>query len=137
MLFNYQEFLDGIDRAAYHEGEWQWEEDGYTVTRTYTYSAPGCHDSCGVLMYVKDGKLEKIEGDPLDPCANGPLVHALPQPRRGRELRRAGRSTPCAVRASGARTSGSASRGTRRSTRYATGSTRTWTRRASAASPSS
>ena len=61
MLFNYQEFLDGIDRAAYHEGEWQWEEDGYTVTRTYTYSAPGCHDSCGVLMYVKDGKLEKIE----------------------------------------------------------------------------
>ena len=73
MLFNYQEFLDGIDRAAYHEGEWQWEEDGYTVTRTYTYSAPGCHDSCGVLMYVKDGKLEKIEGDPLDPCANGRL----------------------------------------------------------------
>ncbi len=73
MLFNYQEFLDGIDRAAYHEGEWQWEEDGYTVTRTYTYSAPGCHDSCGVLMYVKDGKLEKVEGDPLDPCANGRL----------------------------------------------------------------
>ena len=73
MLFNYQEFLDGIDRKAYHEGEWQWEEDGYTVTRTYTYSAPGCHDSCGVLMYTKDGKLEKIEGDPLDPCANGRL----------------------------------------------------------------
>ena len=23
------------------KGEWQWEEDGYTVTRTYTYSAPG------------------------------------------------------------------------------------------------
>ncbi len=73
MLFNYQEFLDGIDRKAYHEGEWQWEEDGYTVTRTSTYSAPGCHDACGVLMYVKDGKLEKIEGDPLDPCANGRL----------------------------------------------------------------
>ena len=73
MLFNYQEFLDGIDRKAYHEGEWQWEEDGYTVTRTYTYSAPGCHTSCGVLMYTKDGKLEKIEGDPLDPCANGRL----------------------------------------------------------------
>ncbi len=73
MLFDYQEFLDGIDREAYHEGEWQWEEDGYTVTRTYTYSAPGCHDSCGVLMYTKNGKLEKIEGDPLDPCANGRL----------------------------------------------------------------
>ena len=34
MLFDDQEFLDGIDREAYHEGEWQWEEDGYTVTRT-------------------------------------------------------------------------------------------------------
>ena len=73
MLFNYQEFLDGIDREAYHAGEWQWEEDGYTVTRTYTYSAPGCHTSCGVLMYTRNGKLEKIEGDPLDPCANGRL----------------------------------------------------------------
>ncbi|WP_417067624.1 molybdopterin-dependent oxidoreductase [Gordonibacter pamelaeae] len=73
MLFDYGEFLKGIDREAYHEGEWQWEEDGYTVTRTYTYSAPGCHDSCGVLMYTKDGKLERVEGDPLDPCANGRL----------------------------------------------------------------
>ena len=45
MGMNYQEFLDGIDRKAYHEGEWTWEEDGYTVTRTYNYSAPGCHDS--------------------------------------------------------------------------------------------
>ncbi|NTU89872.1 MAG: molybdopterin-dependent oxidoreductase, partial [Actinobacteria bacterium] len=72
-MHDYQEFLDSIDRKAYHEGEWQWEEDGYTVTRTYSYSAPGCHDSCGVLYYTKDGKLEKVEGDPLDPCANGKL----------------------------------------------------------------
>lgn len=73
MVFDYQGFLDGIDREAYHEGQWRWEEDGYTVTRTYAYSAPGCHDSCGVLLYTKDGKLEKVEGDPLDPCANGKL----------------------------------------------------------------
>ncbi len=73
MTFSYQEFLDSIDRMAYHEGEFQWEEDGYTVTRTYQYSPPGCHDSCGVLLYVKDGKLEKVEGDPLDPVANGKL----------------------------------------------------------------
>ena len=26
MLFNYQEFLDGIDREAYHAGEWRWED---------------------------------------------------------------------------------------------------------------
>ena len=67
MLFDYGEFLKGIDREAYHEGEWQWEEDGYTVTRTYTYSAPGCHDSCGVLMYTKDGKLETRGGRPARP----------------------------------------------------------------------
>ena len=72
-MFDYQEFLDGIDRKAYHEGEFQWEEDGYTVTRTYQYSPPGCHDSCGVLLYVKNGKLERVEGDPLDPVANGKL----------------------------------------------------------------
>jgi anaerobic selenocysteine-containing dehydrogenase len=73
MLFNYGEFLASLDKKAYHEGEWQWEEDGYTVTRTYPWSGPGCHNSCGVLYYTKDGKLEKIEGDPLDPQANGRL----------------------------------------------------------------
>lgn len=72
-MADYQEFLDGVDRKAYHEGEWQWEEDGYTVTRTYHYSPPGCHTSCGILLYVKDGKVERIEGDPLDPCTNGKL----------------------------------------------------------------
>ena len=40
-MANYQEFLDGINREAYHEGEWQWQEDGCTVTRTYHYSPPG------------------------------------------------------------------------------------------------
>ena len=40
-MVDYQGFLDSIDRKAYHEGEWQWEEDGYTVTRTYNYTAPG------------------------------------------------------------------------------------------------
>lgn len=72
-MIDYQGFLDGIDRKAYHEGEFQWEEDGYTVTRTYQYSPPGCHNSCGVLFYTKDGKLEKVEGDPLSPWANGKL----------------------------------------------------------------
>ena len=72
-MADYQEFLDGIDRKAYHEGEWQWEEDGYTVTRTYHYSPPGCHTSCGILIYTKDGRVERVEGDPLDPCTNGKL----------------------------------------------------------------
>lgn len=72
-MADYQEFLDGVDREAYHEGEWRWEEDGYTVTRTYHYSPPGCHTSCGILLYTKDGKVERVEGDPLDPCTNGKL----------------------------------------------------------------
>ncbi|NTU88767.1 MAG: molybdopterin-dependent oxidoreductase, partial [Actinobacteria bacterium] len=72
-MADYKEFLDGIDRKAYHEGEFQWEEDGYTVTRTYHYSPPGCHNSCGVLLYTKDGDLKKVEGDPLSPVTNGKL----------------------------------------------------------------
>jgi anaerobic selenocysteine-containing dehydrogenase len=71
--FDYQEFLDGIDRKAYHASESTWEEDGFTVTRTYNYTAPGCHDSCGLLLYTKDGVLDHVEGDPLDPVANGRL----------------------------------------------------------------
>ena len=72
-MADYKEFLASIDRKAYHEGEWQWEEDGYTVTRTYHYSPPGCHTSCGILLYTKDGDLKRVEGDPLDPCSNGKL----------------------------------------------------------------
>ncbi|MGI6033839.1 MAG: molybdopterin-dependent oxidoreductase [Coriobacteriales bacterium] len=71
---DYQEFLDRLDRKAYHEGETSWKEGEYTVTRTYHYSPPGCHTSCGILLYTdKDGKVVKVEGDPLDPCANGKL----------------------------------------------------------------
>ena len=69
----YKEFLDDLDRKAYHEGEWRWEEDGYTVTRSNHWSPPGCHNSCGFLLYTKDGKLEKVEGDPLSPFVNGKL----------------------------------------------------------------
>ncbi len=88
-MFNYQEFLDSIDRKAYHEGEVVWEEDGYTVTRTYNYTGPGCHDSCGVLLYVKDGKLERVEGDPLDPVTNGKLcIRCLDLPEMTNNERR-------------------------------------------------
>lgn len=52
---------------------WRWEEDGYTVTRGSAWSGPGCHDGCGVLLYTKDGKLVKVEGDPLNPFNEGRL----------------------------------------------------------------
>ncbi len=50
-----------------------WEEDGYTVTRTTAWNAPGCHEGCGVLCYVKDGKLVRVEGDPDSPFNQGRL----------------------------------------------------------------
>ncbi len=52
---------------------WTWEEDGYTVIRSHARTAPGCHNHCGVLMYVKDGKLAKVEGDPENPYSQGRL----------------------------------------------------------------
>ena len=63
-MANYQEFLDSIDKEAYHAGEWRWEEDGFTVTRTYHYSPTGCHTSCGILLYEKDGKIVRVSADP-------------------------------------------------------------------------
>ena len=56
-----------------HRGEWQWQDGEYTVTRTTAWSGPGCHDGCGVLYYTKDGKLEKVEGDPDNPFNQGAL----------------------------------------------------------------
>lgn len=67
------EYFDMVDSKAYHEGEYEWEEDGYVVHRTYQYSPPGCHQTCGVLFYTKDGKLAKVEGDPLAAHNQGKL----------------------------------------------------------------
>jgi len=53
--------------------KWTWEEDGYTVYRSHARTGPGCHDNCGVLLYVKDGILEKIEGDEENPYNQGRL----------------------------------------------------------------
>jgi len=52
---------------------WTWEEDGMTVVRTMARTGPGCHEGCGVLLYVKDGKLVKVMGDPDCPFNHGRL----------------------------------------------------------------
>lgn len=54
---------------------WQWEEDGMVVTRTQVWSAPGCHEGCGVLVYSdkETGKFIKLEGDEEDPYNQGHL----------------------------------------------------------------
>ena len=56
-----------------HKDDITWQDGDYTVTRTTTWSGPGCHDGCGVLYYTKNGKLEKVEGDPYNPFNGGTL----------------------------------------------------------------
>lgn len=49
-------------------------EDGTVVTRTCAWSPPGCHAvGCGVKLFVKDGELVKVEGDPEHPLTRGRL----------------------------------------------------------------
>jgi len=52
---------------------WMWEEDGMKVIRSIARAGPGCHQGCGVLLYVKDGKLVKVKGDPQFPSNRGLL----------------------------------------------------------------
>ena len=46
---------------------WTWNEDHLRVVRSIARTGPGCHEGCGVLLYVEDGKLVKVEGDPEVP----------------------------------------------------------------------
>lgn len=52
---------------------WTWGEKGIRIVRSISRSAPGCHEGCGVLLHVKDGKLVKVEGDPNFPHNQGRL----------------------------------------------------------------
>jgi anaerobic selenocysteine-containing dehydrogenase len=52
---------------------WKLEEDGMTVVRSIARTGPGCHEGCGVLLRVKDGRLVKVEGDPNFPLSQGRL----------------------------------------------------------------
>ena len=49
-------------------------EDGTKVFRTSAWAPPGCHGvGCGLKVFVKDGKLIKVEGDPDQPITKGRL----------------------------------------------------------------
>ena len=51
-----------------------WQEGDYTVTRTNSWSPPGDHPTgAGMLLYVKDGILEKVEGDPQQSITKGAM----------------------------------------------------------------
>lgn len=55
---------------------------GLTVTRTTAWTAPGCHNGCGVKLFTdENGMLVKVEGDPDAPFNQGrlcPRCCALP-----------------------------------------------------------
>jgi anaerobic selenocysteine-containing dehydrogenase len=62
--------------------KWTWKEDGMRVVRSMARNGPGCHEGCGVLLYVKGGKLIKVEGDPDFPHNQGrlcPRCLAIPE----------------------------------------------------------
>ena len=49
-------------------------DDGTEVIRTCAWSPPGCHPvGCGLRLFVKDGELVKVEGDPDHPVTQGRL----------------------------------------------------------------
>ncbi|HUT71491.1 MAG TPA: molybdopterin-dependent oxidoreductase [Desulfatiglandales bacterium] len=60
-------------RVLEKERAWTWREDDLNVVRSIARTGPGCHEGCGVLLYVKDGKLVKVEGDPEFPPSQGRL----------------------------------------------------------------
>ena len=41
------------------------------VTTTVWSPGPGCHGGCGARLFVKDGKVVKVEGDPCHPWSQG------------------------------------------------------------------
>jgi anaerobic selenocysteine-containing dehydrogenase len=73
---------DERSRVFTEARKWTWEEKGMRVVRSISRSAPGCHEGCGVLLYVRAGKLVKVEGDPDFPHNQGrlcPRCLAVPQ----------------------------------------------------------
>ena len=54
---------------------WMWEEDGMIVRRSAVWSAPGCHNGCGVKLYTdkETGAFVKLEGDEENPYYQGRL----------------------------------------------------------------
>jgi anaerobic selenocysteine-containing dehydrogenase len=55
------------------ERPWKWKEGDFEVVRSVARTGPGCHEGCGVILYVKDGKLVKVEGDSEFPHNQGRL----------------------------------------------------------------
>ncbi len=69
-----KKYLEGnVYPEFYRDDVDHWQDGEFTVYRSTHWSAPGCHDGCGVLLYVKDGKLDHVEGDPHNAWSGGAL----------------------------------------------------------------
>lgn len=59
-----------------YRGERHWKEGEFDVFRSTHWSAPGCHNGCGLVYYVKDGVLDHVEGDRALPSTRGACASA-------------------------------------------------------------
>ena len=74
--------LDTGDNRIKLKTEWTWKIGDTKIVRSIARTAPGCHSGCGVHLYIKDGKLVKVDGDPEYPSNQGrlcPRCIALPE----------------------------------------------------------
>ncbi|MHB1344558.1 MAG: molybdopterin-dependent oxidoreductase, partial [Thermoleophilia bacterium] len=49
------------------------EMEVYGYDRVVKSHCRGCHGGCGVIVYVKDGRVEKVTGDPDCPINHGTM----------------------------------------------------------------
>jgi anaerobic selenocysteine-containing dehydrogenase len=47
------------------------KKEGIEIKKIVCWASPGCHARCGLLAYVKNGRIEKIKGNPEHPVSQG------------------------------------------------------------------
>ncbi len=65
--------LAGLGRSAYSKRSLQLTPRTTTADKVVRSVCPYCAVGCGQLVYVKDGKISDIEGDPDSPISEGCL----------------------------------------------------------------
>lgn len=63
----------GLVYRDHEHPEFRYKDGEFDITRGSAWSGPGCHLGCGVLIYSKDDKVVRVEGDPENPYNGGRL----------------------------------------------------------------
>ncbi len=58
------------------------EESGVEVKKTLCWPSPGCHCNCGLLVSVKDNRIQSIKGNPDFPYNRGSVCERVPHFRK-------------------------------------------------------